>query len=153
MAGTVKDSAPYLIRIGLFDVDLALEGTVVLCRQQDRPGIIAAVSTLLAQDEINISFMSVARLEGGQVCDTDHQLCEGPWAGWQDYSALDLAGLLVSSGRARRMVLGLCCIQEIDQPPSWAWSSRSMISLTGFGKSTWLDPWTSIHGCWRPPCS
>ena len=62
VAGTVKDNHPYLIRIGAFDVDLALEGTVLLCRQQDRPGIIAAVSSCLAGNDVNISFMSVARL-------------------------------------------------------------------------------------------
>ncbi|KAK9845562.1 hypothetical protein WJX84_010894 [Apatococcus fuscideae] len=66
VAGTVKDNHPYLIRIGIFDVDLALEGTVLLCRQQDRPGIIAAVSSVLASNDINISFMSVARLDSGQ---------------------------------------------------------------------------------------
>lgn len=67
VAGTVKDNHPYLIRIGNFDVDLALEGTVLLCRQQDRPGIIAAVSSALAAYNVNISFMSVARLDTGRV--------------------------------------------------------------------------------------
>jgi predicted amino acid-binding ACT domain protein len=38
-----------------------MEGEVVLARQNDQPGIIAAVSSLLAQQEINISYMSVSR--------------------------------------------------------------------------------------------
>ncbi|KAL4447497.1 hypothetical protein ABPG75_004716 [Micractinium tetrahymenae] len=61
VAGTVKADNPFLTRIGNFDVDLALEGEVVMVRQTDQPGIIAGVSTEFAKNGINISFMSVAR--------------------------------------------------------------------------------------------
>lgn len=39
----------------------ALQGYVLLVRQEDRPGIIAAVSTILGKADINISFMTVTR--------------------------------------------------------------------------------------------
>lgn len=41
--------APFLTRVGAFDVDLALEGIVLLTRQTDQPGIIAAVSAVLGE--------------------------------------------------------------------------------------------------------
>jgi D-3-phosphoglycerate dehydrogenase len=65
VAGTVKSGTPFLTRIGAFDVDLAVEGEVVLVRQNDQPGIIAAVSTEFAKNNINISFMSVSRVAKG----------------------------------------------------------------------------------------
>ncbi|BDA42854.1 D-3-phosphoglycerate dehydrogenase [Coccomyxa sp. Obi] len=58
--GTVKGFAPYLTRIGTFDVDLSLDGIILLTRQKDQPGVISAVSTVLAEEGINISFMSVS---------------------------------------------------------------------------------------------
>ncbi|PSC74816.1 D-3-phosphoglycerate dehydrogenase family [Micractinium conductrix] len=61
VAGCVKSGAPFLTKIGTFDIDLGIEGEVVLVRQTDQPGIIAAVSSELATNKINISFMSVAR--------------------------------------------------------------------------------------------
>lgn len=61
VAGCVKAGNPFLTKIGNFDVDLSVEGEVVMVRQTDQPGIIAAVSSAFAQNNINISFMSVAR--------------------------------------------------------------------------------------------
>jgi hypothetical protein len=65
VAGQVKNKAPFLTRVGAFDVDLALEGEVVLVRQTDQPGIIAAVSSEFAAASINISFMTVSRVAKG----------------------------------------------------------------------------------------
>ena len=59
--GCVRYGVPYLTRVGTFQVDISLEGPVLFCRQQDQPGMIGAVGTLLAEDNVNISFMSVAR--------------------------------------------------------------------------------------------
>lgn len=59
--GQVRLGVPHLTRVGDFQVDLSLEGSVLFCRQQDQPGMIGAVGTLLARDNVNISFMSVAR--------------------------------------------------------------------------------------------
>jgi D-3-phosphoglycerate dehydrogenase len=67
VAGTVKGAPglPFLTRIGAFDVDLALEGEVLLVRQTDQPGIIAGVSSELAKNGINISYMTVSRAGKG----------------------------------------------------------------------------------------
>lgn len=35
------------------------QGYVLLVRQQDKPGIIAAVSAILGRESVNISFMTV----------------------------------------------------------------------------------------------
>ena len=65
VGGTVKGALPFLTRIGTFDVDLAIEGEVVLVRQTDQPGIIAGVSAILAQNSINVSYMTVSRVGKG----------------------------------------------------------------------------------------
>ncbi|KAE8695838.1 D-3-phosphoglycerate dehydrogenase 1 [Hibiscus syriacus] len=38
--GTVKDRKPHLSKVGSFGVDVSLEGSIILCRQADQPGII-----------------------------------------------------------------------------------------------------------------
>jgi formyltetrahydrofolate hydrolase len=40
------------------------QGSVLLTRQVDQPGIVAGVSSLLAKDSVNISFMTVGRTGG-----------------------------------------------------------------------------------------
>jgi D-3-phosphoglycerate dehydrogenase len=66
VAGVVKAAAgPFLTRIGAFDVDLALEGDVILVRQNDQPGIIAGVSAELSKAGCNISYMTVSRTGRG----------------------------------------------------------------------------------------
>jgi hypothetical protein len=59
--GAVRSDTPYLTKIGAFDVELSVTGSVILCRQRDQPGIVAGISTLLAQNGVNISFMTVCR--------------------------------------------------------------------------------------------
>eukprot|EP00250_Pteridium_aquilinum_P011799 c20312_g1_i1 orf=269-2146(+) len=59
--GKVKDGIPYLSKVGSFDVDISLEGSVILCRQVDQPGMIGGVGNVLGEENVNISFMSVGR--------------------------------------------------------------------------------------------
>ena len=59
--GAVRYGVPYLTRVGDFLVDISLEGSVLLCRQVDQPGMIGTVGTLLARESVNISYMTVAR--------------------------------------------------------------------------------------------
>ncbi|KAI5054885.1 hypothetical protein GOP47_0030030 [Adiantum capillus-veneris] len=61
LEGKVKDGIPYLSKVGGFDVDISLEGSVILCRQVDQPGMIGNVGNVLGEENINISFMSVGR--------------------------------------------------------------------------------------------
>ncbi|CAM6123087.1 unnamed protein product [Calypogeia fissa] len=59
--GNVKGGVPYLTKVGSFDVDISLEGSIILCRQVDQPGMIGKVGNLLGAENVNISFMSVGR--------------------------------------------------------------------------------------------
>eukprot|EP00879_Flechtneria_rotunda_P019347 GHRR01020319.1.p1 GENE.GHRR01020319.1~~GHRR01020319.1.p1 ORF type:complete len:352 (+),score=137.88 GHRR01020319.1:103-1056(+) len=59
--GAVKNNAPYLTKIGGFDVELSVQGSVLLIRQRDQPGIVGNVGMALAKGNINISFMTVCR--------------------------------------------------------------------------------------------
>lgn len=61
LEGRVVNGAPYLTRVGEFEVEVSLEGNVLMTRQQDQPGIIGNVSNVLSQNNINISFMTVSR--------------------------------------------------------------------------------------------
>jgi len=61
MEGAVKYGSPHLTKVGSFDVDLALDGSILLVRQIDQPGIIAECAALLSEAAINVSFMTVCR--------------------------------------------------------------------------------------------
>jgi predicted regulator of amino acid metabolism with ACT domain len=64
--GRVTNGVAYLTHLGQFDVDVAIEGMVLLVRQQDRPGLVAAVANALAGEGVNVSFMTVGRVEKGK---------------------------------------------------------------------------------------
>lgn len=64
--GKVRDGIPHLTRIGSFTVDVSLEGNVILCRQVDQPGMIGQVGSILASQNVNVSFMSVGRTYRGK---------------------------------------------------------------------------------------
>jgi D-3-phosphoglycerate dehydrogenase len=62
VTGTVAHDGPHIVQINEFWVDVPPgEGWLVLCENQDRPGMIAAISTLLGQHDINIGEMRVGR--------------------------------------------------------------------------------------------
>lgn len=59
--GRVKYGVPHLVRVGSFDVDVSLEGNLILCRQLDQPGMIGRVGNILGENNVNVNFMSVGR--------------------------------------------------------------------------------------------
>lgn len=62
VAGTVLRGEPRVVQINDYNqMDIAPVGTLLLCHNTDRPGVIGRVGTLLGQRDINIAFMSVAR--------------------------------------------------------------------------------------------
>lgn len=61
LAGRVKGGVPYLSKVGSFSTDISLEGSIILCRQTDQPGMIGRVGSILGHHNVNISFMSVGR--------------------------------------------------------------------------------------------
>jgi D-3-phosphoglycerate dehydrogenase / 2-oxoglutarate reductase len=60
--GRVKDGIPHLTMVGSFQVDVSLEGSIILCHQVDQPGMIGAVGRVLGEQNVNVSFMSVGRI-------------------------------------------------------------------------------------------
>ncbi|KDP41683.1 hypothetical protein JCGZ_16090 [Jatropha curcas] len=60
--GRVKDGKPHLTMVGSFGVDVSLEGSIILCRQVDQPGMIGKVGSILGEENVNISFMTVGRI-------------------------------------------------------------------------------------------
>ncbi|KAF3961198.1 hypothetical protein CMV_014161 [Castanea mollissima] len=44
--GQVKDGIPHLTRVGSFEVDVSLEGSIILCRQVDQPAMIGSVGSI-----------------------------------------------------------------------------------------------------------
>lgn len=66
VAGALLDGThPRIVRIGDFSVDLVPEGSIVIVRNQDKPGVIAGVGTVLASMGFNIAGYHQARLEPG----------------------------------------------------------------------------------------
>jgi D-3-phosphoglycerate dehydrogenase len=64
VTGTVGHEGPHIVQVNDFWVDIPPgEGWLLLCENQDRPGMIGAVGTFLGQHDINISFMRVGRTE------------------------------------------------------------------------------------------
>ncbi|KAK3429203.1 hypothetical protein EUGRSUZ_E00620 [Eucalyptus grandis] len=57
--GRVKDGIPHLTKVGSFEVDVSLEGSIILCRQVDQPGMIGTVGSILGEENVNVNFMSV----------------------------------------------------------------------------------------------
>ncbi|KAF9615006.1 hypothetical protein IFM89_021560 [Coptis chinensis] len=62
VAGKVKYGVPHLTCVGSFSVDVSLEGSIILCRQVDQPGMIGSVGSILGETNVNVNFMSVGRI-------------------------------------------------------------------------------------------
>ncbi|KAG6784482.1 hypothetical protein POTOM_010178 [Populus tomentosa] len=60
--GRVKEGKPHLTKVGSFSVDVSMEGSLILCRQVDQPGMIGSVGNILGEENVNVSFMSVGRI-------------------------------------------------------------------------------------------
>ena len=61
VAGTHFDGVPRITRIDDFRVDMQPTGTFLVVQHEDRPGVIAAVSSLLASNDINIARIELGR--------------------------------------------------------------------------------------------
>jgi D-3-phosphoglycerate dehydrogenase len=61
-------TAPRLTRIGSFHIDVAPRGTLLILRNEDVPGVIGRVGTLLGEAKLNIAEYHQARLaQGGEA--------------------------------------------------------------------------------------
>jgi D-3-phosphoglycerate dehydrogenase / 2-oxoglutarate reductase len=62
MAGSTAHGRPHLAGLDGFAIDAELAGTMLVTRHHDRPGIVGAVGTILADAGINISSLELSRL-------------------------------------------------------------------------------------------
>ena len=62
LAGSTAHGRPHLVSLDGFEIDAELAGTILVTRHHDRPGVVGAVGTLLAEGGINISSLELSRL-------------------------------------------------------------------------------------------
>jgi D-3-phosphoglycerate dehydrogenase len=62
LSGSTAHGRPHLAAIDGFAIDAELAGLIVVTRHHDRPGIVGAVGTILAEAGINISSLELSRL-------------------------------------------------------------------------------------------
>ena len=62
LAGSTAHGRPHLAGLDGFAIDAELTGTMLVTRHHDRPGIVGAVGTILAEAQINISSLELSRL-------------------------------------------------------------------------------------------
>jgi D-3-phosphoglycerate dehydrogenase len=62
LAGSTAHGRPHLAALDGFDIDAELAGTILITRHHDRPGVVGAVGTLLAEAGVNISSLELSRL-------------------------------------------------------------------------------------------
>jgi len=61
IAGAQFEDGPRITRINDFRVHMQPSGTYLIVTHQDRPGVIAAISTLLARNDVNIAGIELGR--------------------------------------------------------------------------------------------
>ena len=65
VSGTLLgDKSPRLVRIDAYQIEVALEGCLLVTLHDDKPGVIGALGTLLGQDGVNISRMQIGLADG-----------------------------------------------------------------------------------------
>ncbi|HSK92555.1 MAG TPA: phosphoglycerate dehydrogenase [Candidatus Angelobacter sp.] len=62
LAGSTAHGRPHLAEVNGFAIDAELTGLMLVTRHHDRPGIVGAVGTILAEAGINISSLELSRL-------------------------------------------------------------------------------------------
>jgi D-3-phosphoglycerate dehydrogenase len=66
VAGTLfSRTTPRIVRLNEFTVDVWPEGVVLICLNEDKPGIIGGLGTLMAGNNINIGAMTLGRTRPG----------------------------------------------------------------------------------------
>ncbi|MDR7586444.1 MAG: phosphoglycerate dehydrogenase [Armatimonadota bacterium] len=61
VAGTVIRGEPHVVRVDEYWVDLLPRGYLLVCHNDDRPGMIGKVGTMLGNADVNIASMQVGR--------------------------------------------------------------------------------------------
>jgi D-3-phosphoglycerate dehydrogenase len=64
-ATVIHGEQPRLLAFDGIDVEAPLEGTLVICRNLDVPGVIGRIGTILGQQDVNIANFALGRERGG----------------------------------------------------------------------------------------
>ena len=68
LTGTLLgDQQPRLVAITDFEIEVIPEGVLLITRHEDRPGVIAAISSILGAANINITRMQVSKADQQQL--------------------------------------------------------------------------------------
>jgi D-3-phosphoglycerate dehydrogenase len=68
LSGTLLgDHHPRLVSINHFEIEVVPEGVLLVTRHDDKPGVIAAISSILGKSNINISRMQVSVADENQL--------------------------------------------------------------------------------------
>ena len=68
LAGTLLgDHHPRLVSINHFEIEVVPEGALVVVRHDDKPGVIAAISSIMGMSNINITRMQVSVADDNQL--------------------------------------------------------------------------------------
>src|SRR5207237_10497143 len=62
LAGSTAHGRAHLTSLDGFEIDAELAGTILVTRHHDRPGVVGAVGTVLAEAGVNISSLELSRL-------------------------------------------------------------------------------------------
>jgi D-3-phosphoglycerate dehydrogenase len=65
IVGTVLPTGPRIVRIDGFELDAIAQGTAIVTRHRDVPGMVGHIGTILGEAHVNISTMQVARTNAG----------------------------------------------------------------------------------------
>ncbi|MGC4071878.1 MAG: phosphoglycerate dehydrogenase [Nibricoccus sp.] len=90
-----KANEPRIVGINGREVEVAATGSLLVLENQDKPGMVGAVGTLLGQDGVNIADMSLSRLTPGgtayMVVGVDHEPSEKARAAIKANDAIKMA--------------------------------------------------------------
>ncbi len=99
---SVGGGAAVIRRINGVDIDLSGEYHTILVRQKDTPGVVAAITGVLAENHINIAFMRLYRESRGSlaytIIEADEAIPAGAVAQIQGHPSIESALLIPKIG-------------------------------------------------------
>ncbi len=66
-ATVIRGEQPRLLALDGIDIETPLEGTLLLCRNRDVPGVIGQIGTILGKEGVNIANFALGRERAGKA--------------------------------------------------------------------------------------